>query len=289
MPPSDEMPGSEELAPPPRIDVPMRVFLESYPPGSECFVPDVFGQRNAIGLSTVGVRSVSLHCSSKRCGGVREFGVAEGTALNNSAPSKQFLTYRCRNCGSRDKTYALLITPVEGYTGAKLHKVGEFPPYGDPIPSRLVTMIGPERELFLKGRRAENQGLGIAAFAYYRRVVESQKNRIFDEIIKVCTRLGANEQVIQDLEKAKLEIQFTKSVESVKHAIPQSLLINGHSPLTLLHSALSEGLHARSDEECLTTAAAIRVVLAGLAERISFALTDHAELNSAVTQLLKMK
>jgi hypothetical protein len=38
------------------------------------------------------------------------------------------------------------------------------------------------------GRRAENQGMGIGAFAYYRRVVENQKNRIIAEIKRVAEK-----------------------------------------------------------------------------------------------------
>jgi hypothetical protein len=46
----------------------------------------------------------------------------------------------------------------------------------------------------------------------------------------------------------------------VKHGIPQARLINGHNPLTLLHNALSAGLHEQSDETCLELAQAVRVV-----------------------------
>jgi hypothetical protein len=75
----------------------------------------------------------------------------------------------------------------------------------------------------------------------------------------------------------------------VKGAIPQTLLINGHNPLTLLHTALSSGLHEQSDERCLELAHDIRVVLAELSERLSQALKDEAELNAAVTRLLQAK
>jgi len=120
----------------------------------------------------------------------------------------------------------------------------------------------------LKGRRSENQGLGIGAFGYYRRVVENQKNRILDEVIKVSEKLGATKDLLGELRKAKDEGQFTKAIESIKHGIPQALLVDGHNPLTLLHSALSEGLHGQPDEECLALATSIRVVLTELADRL---------------------
>ncbi len=167
------------------------------------------------------------------------------------------------------------------------YKFGELPLYGPPTPSKLIKLIGPDREIFLKGRRCENQGLGIGAFVYYRRVVENQKNRILDEIIKVSEKISASEESIAALKEAKKEIQFSKALASVKDAIPQALLINGHNPLTLLHSALSEGLHNQTDEHCLDIASSVRVILGELSDRLGQALKDEAELNHALSKLLQ--
>ena len=67
----------------------------------------------------------------------------------------------------------------------------------------------------------------------------------------------------------------------------ESLLINGHNPITLLHSALSEGVHALSDEDCLELASSVRIVLGELSERLSQALKDDAELTKALSNLIK--
>jgi hypothetical protein len=154
-----------------------------------------------------------------------------------------------------------LLLPEELYAneGAAV-KLGEFSSFGPPIPSRVITLIGPDRELFIRGRRAENQGLGIGAFAYYRRVVENQKGRLIIEIAKVAKRLGAAEEELARFKAAARESQFRRAIDDIKSSIPKVLMINGHNPLTLLHSALSEGLHAGADEECLELATSIRVV-----------------------------
>jgi hypothetical protein len=54
--------------------------------------------------------------------------------------------------------------------------------------------------------------------------------------------------MIVRLTAAKEEVQFKKALASVKGAMPDALLINGHNPLTLLHAALSDGVHNKSDE-----------------------------------------
>jgi hypothetical protein len=168
-----------------------------------------------------------------------------------------------------------------------VYKYGELEPFGPHTPSRLISLIGPDRDLFLKGRRAENQGLGIGAHTYYRRVVDNQWHRLIGEIIQVAQQVLAPEAIVNLLKEAKEEQQFSKAVDMIKNAIPESLLIKGHNPITLLYSALSEGLHGMSDDECLSQAFDIRVILSTLAEKLQQALKDDAELNSALTNLLR--
>jgi hypothetical protein len=201
-----------------------------------------------------------------------------------------YLTYICSNCRTKYKIYSLNLTLAEDEASGVAYKFGEQPPFGPITPTRLLTLLGDQREIFLKGRRCENQGLGIGAFGYYRRVVDHQKNRILDEIIKVAQKLGAGPEQLAALNAAKAETQFSKSVSLVKDAIPQSLLIKGsHNPLTLLYAALSSGLHEQPDEVCLDLARSIRLVLAELAERLSAALKNDAELDAAVQKLLQLK
>lgn len=95
------------------------------------------------------------------------------------------------------------------------------------------------------------------------------------------------ESVNTGLKDARDGFQFSNSMDTLKPAIPPVLLIKGHNPLKLIHAALSEGLHAKSDDECLRLAHDIRVVLAELSERISIALKDEAELQAAVSRLAK--
>jgi hypothetical protein len=184
--------------------------------------------------------------------------------------------------------YSLHTTRTDKGEG-RAYKYGEIPAFGPQTPARLIRLFGKDREIFLKGRQCENHGLGIGAFVYYRRVVESHKNQILDEIIRVSRKIGASSETITALEAAKEEIQFSKALASVKDAIPQALLINGHNPLTLLHSALSGGLHEQTDERCLELAHDVRVVLVELAERLGQALKDEAELNTAIKRLSNPK
>ncbi|MFA9476940.1 hypothetical protein ACERK3_01410 [Phycisphaerales bacterium AB-hyl4] len=131
--------------------------------------------------------------------------------------------------------------------------------------------------------------MGVGAYAYYRRIVEAQRGRLFDRMIKVTRLKPGADDLVKELEAAKQETQFEKSIRGIKHALPDSLLINGHNPLLLLHNALSEGLHAESDEDCLSLAHDIRVVLTAVAERMAEALREDAELQASVGRLMQPK
>ena len=278
---SEESPADEEVVTEP---IGLAEFLEAVPPGAVRHIEALRAIRS--GTLYLLTPDIQLHCGSEHCGGPRFFSYRGQALLFGGRMVNAFLRYACRNCNSSFKTFAVLAESDELETSGKAIKFGELPVFGPPTPSRLVSLVGPDRDAFLKGRRAENQGLGIGAFAYYRRVVENQKNRLLDEIIRVAERVRSDASTIDALNAAKAENQFAKAVALAKDAIPASLLIDGHNPLTLLHSALSEGLHAQTDEECLEVAASVRVILQELTERTASALKDHAELKSALSRLL---
>jgi hypothetical protein len=272
------------------VDVPANAiglaqFLESHPPGSKAVIRDRVVSHHNRG-PCFSAPELQLHCPDPKCGGTRSFASkSEYIAL---AYRPIGINYSCRNCEKSIKTFALVyVEGTDADNPSELHKIGEFPAFGPPLPARLISMVGPDRELFLRGRRAENIGLGVGAFAYYRRVVEAQWHRFVEQIIKVAEVTNASPQMIATLKKANAEIQFKKAVALVKDGIPEALKISGQNPMTLLYAALSEGIHDHEDAACLELAGSVRVVLAELAERVGLALKDERELQEAVARLSK--
>jgi hypothetical protein len=160
-----------------------------------------------------------------------------------------------------------------------------LPAFGDPLPAKLQRLVQPQRNLLVKGWQSENRGFGIGAFAYYRRVVEDEKNGLIDELLKTCDNMVGAEAYRETLAKARKEIQFTRAIEQIGEGVPDALRINGQNPLTLLHRAISRDLHKAPDEECLAAAQAIRIVLMELSERMSLIRKENSELRDAMTRL----
>ena len=237
-----------------------------------------------------------LYCGFKDCQNYTFFEFLFDSHLNLDLrrANENTVSFRCCNCKQSTYKFFLEITSSVGSnadnnTDFQIQKIGQLPRHGKRIPNKASMIIGKERDLFFKGSISENQGLGIGAFSYYRRVLDSQKDKIFDEVIKVLKLTTGNETLTQELTDAKAETQFTKGVDKIKTALPDGLLIGGHNPLKLLYSALSEGLHSHTDEECLELAQDIKVVLFEFSERLDSALKESAELSGAINRLAIQK
>lgn len=286
----------------------MAAFLENSPPGQLFQVNDLGTLRDKnlyLAENTSLYRpDIRLHCSHENCNGTRTFRPIDrgNKYLKSEDYDFVYLEYLCSNCQVKHKTFSLAVRIWEdacdadvsfmhepGYKIGESYKFGELPAFGPVVPSKLLKLVGSDRDNFFKGRRCENQGLGVGAFAYYRRVVENQKNKILGEVIRVSEKVGAGAEVIEQFEKAKQETQFTTALKFAKGAIPQSLLISGHNPFLLLHDALSDGIHGHTDEECLEIAASIRVILSELSERLDQALKDDSEVTKALQALMIRK
>jgi hypothetical protein len=270
-------------------------FLETSPPDVEVIVTKrTSGPYHGGGSGGIFFRlfkpELDLYCET--CDGTRTFKCTNeyGTVLNHGAVFEE-LNYECKNCkdGKRFRKRFCLTIFGEGEQGA-VQKIGEYPAY-NPVTSRKVyDLIGENhRELFLKGRRAELRGLGIGAFAYYRRIVDDQKDMIIDRLEQVAKRLGASEDALGVFASARAQDQFTSAIKEIKDALPSALFIAGHNPLTILYDVLSDGIHDLSDEECLTYARTVRTLLIALADRISEILKDEAKVAEAIGVFLTRK
>ncbi|EOQ94829.1 hypothetical protein LEP1GSC195_0920 [Leptospira wolbachii serovar Codice str. CDC] len=160
-------------------------FLENHPPSQIVTVNNLY----TINKDNYGEihwylnrPELNLHCSSDKCNGVRFFRNTESLKIELDVNKEKlvFLTYKCSNCQTSSKIFSVIVYPENEKIG-KICKFGEIPFYGPPTPSKLINLIGPDREIFLKGRQCENQSLGIGAFIYYRRVVENQKKQNSNE------------------------------------------------------------------------------------------------------------
>ncbi len=280
------MTGEEQRKKP--REVSFEELLINAPPGSAATVEGMCQQvsKNRYELLAPTMR---LWCGSEHCEDYRFF---TGEWLHGSdiwldSSCYNFLKYRCNNCGQGVKTYALFCILAPDGTSA-VRKYGEFPPQHIDVPSSLRQVVGEEQDSLNNGLQCERLGLGRGAFAYYRRIIETQWHRLLEKIIDVAAKLKASQEAQQILQEARTETQFSKGVDMVKNAVPKELFLEGgHNPVTLVHTALSFGIHELPDDECLSLATHARKVLTNILQQMDAIHYEEQGLKDSVSELLK--
>lgn len=174
----------------------------------------------------------------------------EGIRPGPRAGETLALQFGCAAC--RSEAYFLVVIGDDLRT---VTKAGRWPPPGIRLDVELRTALGDDVEHFRKGRVAEEQGFGIGAYGYYRRVVENKIGALLDE---VGALLPEDEALREALAKVRASHVAEDKIALVKDLLPASLKVGGANPLDLLYSTLSEGIHALPDEDCIDSAHALR-------------------------------
>jgi len=267
----------------------LREFFEKCPPHQDVAVSDVDVRAGGFEppSATCEWPFLTLYCDNEHR---HETFSPDGLSRVITANSTRdvVVTYACSRCKKYWKTFACCFWLDESKI-LLARKIGEDPAFGEPLPLRLLSLAGKDRDLLLKAKVAENRGLGIGALTYYRRVVTRQFDRLLDVIIDVAKKTQCPEEHIAKLNAARGRFEFSRTLEDLKDVIPASLHIDGQNPLLLLYGETSEGLHDRTDEECLELAKDVRSVLAELTDKIEHIRKDRREVHDAVKRLSKRR
>jgi hypothetical protein len=287
---SDAAQSNPEVTPPVSKSISFEDFLASTAPGVEQDVY-IFPEDPEVDNDKISVGPVNLFCPQSVCEKETFFDLQSDRSVYGpprKALKDLFLVFRCRHCRRTQKTFAVRVARSED-DKYKARKFGEIPNFGPPLPARLIRLFQPDADLLKRGFEAETLGFGVAAMIYYRRVVENQRNLLFDALIQVAEAERMDADKILRLQKAKVDKRFSASLEEIKDAIPDRLKILDQNPIALLYDAFSEAVHLLPDEDCLQLASSTRGVLIELSEQIAALLKQKSEVEGAVKYLMNRK
>jgi predicted house-cleaning noncanonical NTP pyrophosphatase (MazG superfamily) len=171
------------------------------------------------------------------------------------------VVYLCAACKQYEHFFSLHF--ADDY----VMKAGQYPPWEITPDKNLSELLGEHQDYYKKGLVCESQGYGIGAYAYYRRIVEEIIDSLLDSIVDLIPE-GEKQRYVEALERTKKATIAQKKIDLVKDLLPEILRPNGMNPLNILHSTLSEGLHDKTDEECLEIVGSVREILVFLVNRI---------------------
>ena len=204
-------------------------------------------------------------CGSKETFNMTNEFAHDGYDRYNRAPANRVfdLKYTCQSCKKFERRFFIYVNKKFD----SIHKVGQYPEWEIRMDKNLEKTLNKHSKTFRKGLVCESQGYGIGAFAYYRRITEE----IIDELLESIADLidiDSQAEYKKALEKTKQTRVAQEKIDLIKDLLPTILKPNGINPLGVLHSELSAGLHAESDEKCLENANHIKSILIFLINQI---------------------
>ncbi len=173
--------------------------------------------------------------------------------------------FECDSCSSSKYAFFIEVDIENG----KIRKVGQSPAWSINLDKDIERFLEDDSEFFKKALLCESQGYGIAAFSYYRRVLENSIGKILDKLRSILEMQGSAAENIEQIDRALKGIVMDERIKIAKDAIPNSLRPNGMNPLAIIYDTLSAGIHRLPEEECLKNSEYIRVALSYLIKTLS--------------------
>ena len=211
--------------------------------------------------------------------------------------SLYILRYLCVDC-EEDSVVFVVSTEVEkkterAYPGPNVTraiasdtwKVGQLPQPSVSVAPRLEKHLGDDAELYRKGLTCLNEGFGIGAVSYFRRVVENKTNELIDVVAELAAAEGVPDDQVKRLRSAKDEKAYEKKLKVAAPLVPTSLRPGGVSPLAELYRLLSLGLHGRTEDECVQIADDLRSIFEYVFERLRAQFEDHRSFTEKITKI----
>lgn len=209
---------------------------------------------------------IDLPCS--QCNRANTFACKDGgffTSFTKPLPGHLLLvTFICQRCSDFERSFLFGTTAV----GSELYlvKVAAWPAQRPQGHDAVKDILDAEKaDFFRRGMMCEQHGLGMAAHAYYRRIVETSIDEWLDEL-----KAATGEESHQEwLDRHGGRPQMGEQIARLQYFMHDSISGNGKNPINALYSTLSEGLHSLSDEDCLVLAEVLRELLVFTLRKIS--------------------
>ena len=159
--------------------------------------------------------------------------------------------YKCRNCATGSVKYYFWWGSEMEFSA--FYKVGQYPELEEHVSPALERALTPnDLRAYKNALRMRNFNLGIAAVAYMRRVVENRMNDMLQVLHEAAITHNAPKELLARHEEMMREKRFSVKVDYAGDILPETLRPEGMpNPMAILHQLVSDGLHAKSDEECV--------------------------------------
>lgn len=176
-------------------------------------------------------------------------------------------SFCCVTCETFIKKFYFYVTKIDENT-IGIMKVGEYPQKELPKSKALSKFFAEDKQEYNKAVTCLANGYGVAAFAYMRRIVEKNIDRLLSLIAE---NIAPDSPLAEKLNELKTTSPMSEKISIANYALPDYLKPDGFNPLGQIYGLLSDGVHSLPDKECLDKAQDLQACL----EFMISELADH--------------
>lgn len=208
----------------------------------------------------------------------------KGDKLNYCVP----VSAMCISCKSHEVDFLFHVWSKEHIGSENLEvyieKAGIFPEHKFKHDKSIAKYLDRESDnWFYKGSVLLEKGMGIGAFAYFRRIVEKELIGIIEDIKTLPDSKSVEIEAL--LKEHNKNPSVSTIYSNIFEYLPSSLKSLGENPLKLLYNLTSEGLHSLSEEECIDKARGIQRLLGFVIRKMSEEHSEIKDLRSIIKSL----
>lgn len=254
-------------------DQEIKHFLENAP----LYKWEVFDKPRA-NRASLWINEVEAYCET--CEQMRPFqdlrsrGGGAGMPLQALQSGESHFVFSCVSCKKQHRKYFLQQEVTEH--AIRMQKVGELPRKALERDRVLQRLFAADAQNYEKAIICLANGYGIAAFAYFRRIIEANISKIFDMLQSDAQDTGGSEEILKAISELRKESPMSDKIKIANNAVPTHLRPDGLNPLGRLYQVLSEGVHTLSDEQCLDKARTLQECVKFLASELA-SRSEHRE------------
>jgi hypothetical protein len=196
--------------------------------------------------------------------------------------------FSCRNCGAMFGVWFLASTQGGQLS---LTKYGQHPPPERNPSKALAAALGEDyTDFWRSGMTLRNNGYGIGALIYFRRIVEGMTNDLL-EGLAVAMEAGndpaAEVARVRALKEAK--VSFDKKMESAAKMLPGHLRPGNVNPVQAMFDVVSESLHNHTDAECCDLVDALAEAMTLLLAKLNTYIEETKALKEAAHKVERLR
>lgn len=214
---------------------------------------------------------------------LRSSGGGAGMAVSALKSGTSYFQFSCVSCRKTHREY--LVEQVLDEENIRLQKYGELPRSKLVRNRALQKFLKDDLDDYEKAIVCLSHEYGVAAFAYFRRVVENNIKRLLDLVQEDAQSSGGDQQTLSAIGELRKDAPMSDKIKVANLALPSHLNPDGLNPLGRLYQVLSEGVHSLSEAECLVKAKATSECLTFLISELASRQEHRNRFKSMVGKL----